>query len=128
MYLVLINCLRGLLGNSMVSLTDCKKLPDSVKRVINPQPKNVQHHDRQTSLKILYTTLTHLCNILLHLPMKKTKYLINVKLVLIGDTYCILICCYTPFATTQKRNELTLAPPWTELTLNSTGSAGNDYR
>ena len=27
---------------------------------------------------------------------------------------------YTPIATAQKRNELTLAPPWTELTLNST--------
>ena len=27
---------------------------------------------------------------------------------------------YTPIATVQKRNELTLAPPWTELTLNST--------
>ena len=60
--------------------------------------------------------------------MGETKFLIYVKLVLINDTYCILICCYTPIATTQKRNELTLAPPWTELTLNSTGSAGNDYR
>ena len=47
---------------------------------------------------------------------------------IISDTYCILICCYTTIATAQKRNELTLAPPWTELTLNSTGSAGNDYR
>ena len=28
--------------------------------------------------------------------------------------------CYTPIATAHKRNELTLAPPCTELTLNST--------
>ena len=60
------------------------------------------------------------------LNILKTKFLIYVKLVLISDTYCILICCYMPIATTQKRNELTLAPPWTELTCNSTESAGND--
>ena len=72
---------------------------------------------------VWYTELTCISN-----GASKTKFLIYVKLVFISDTYCILICCYTPIATAQKRNELTLAPPWTELTLNSTGSAGNDYR
>ena len=39
-------------------------------------------------------------------------------------TYMLLY----PYCYRTKRNELILAPPWTELTLNSTGSTGNDYR
>ena len=46
----------------------------------------------------------------------KTKFLIYVKLVLISDTYCILICCYTPIANTHKKGTnwpwLLLGPSW----------------
>ena len=50
----------------------------------------------------------------------KTKFLINVKLVLIRDTYCIFILAIPLLLPHKKRNKLTLAPPWTELTQNST--------
>ena len=50
----------------------------------------------------------------------KTKFLTYVKLVLISDTYCILIFAIPLLSTAQKRDKLTLAPPCSELTLNST--------
>ena len=35
---------------------------------------------------------------------------------------------YTPIATAQKRNKLTLAPPWDPVDFELNSSAGNDYR
>ena len=45
---------------------------------------------------------------LIMLIIVKTKFLIYVKLVLISDTYCILIYCYLPLLPHKKGGELTL--------------------
>ena len=49
---------------------------------------------------------------------KSPAFLIDIILMSLSLLHTYI--SYTPIATAQKRNELTLAPPWTELTLNST--------
>ena len=52
---------------------------------------------------VWYTELTCISN-----GVSKTKFLIYVKLVLISDTYCILIYCYLSLLPHKKGGELTL--------------------
>ena len=64
--------------------------------------------------------LTHLCNVtpILEIIVKQNFYML-VKLVLISDTYCILMIAIPLLPPHEKEQTDPGTPPWTELTLNS---------